>query len=290
MSDDQQPNPQEDQSASARQRKAQAFDRLLRDRRLPHGAFRVFHFLWQYADAAGVCWPGRRTMKKTIGGDFTSLQNWIEKLRETGWLRTEDYSPEKHTFVRERDRSMRDGMIYYLLNGDKANPQLFGKVGTPDTFAVRESRNGKSGKVGTPSVRQSRNKMDPTDPTPLNIVKMPEPGLLTKLTASMASMQRIARAIAANQHDWFWDNCKVRPDDLSAASLHKILQNYAGQLQEGEIHECWKEAVTRAHQAVVDQLVHNNTAGYAVACFKEQLQKKVEAISTGLYQRCVQNK
>lgn len=147
--------------------KAQAFERLLRDRRVPHGAFRLFHLVNQHADAQGRAWPGRRSMKRIIGGDFTSLQKWVGILVETGWLRAEDYSPEKHPFVRERDKSMRDGMIYFLLNGDLANPQVFGKGGTVANSTVLESRNAKCGKVGTPSVRESRNETYSNKLTPL---------------------------------------------------------------------------------------------------------------------------
>ena len=64
--------------------KAQAFERLLRDRRVLHGAFRLFHLVNQHADAQGRAWPGRRSMKRIIGGDFTSLQKWVGRLVETG--------------------------------------------------------------------------------------------------------------------------------------------------------------------------------------------------------------
>jgi hypothetical protein len=134
--------------------KAQSFERLVLDKRLSDGAFRLFHYLKIYTDRNGVCWPGRRSMKRDLGSDFSSLQKWIEELKKSGWLRAERYSPANHPFVRERNPAMRDGMIYWLLDGDESNPQSFGKVGTP---TVRESRNGQGGKVGTPTVRKSRN-------------------------------------------------------------------------------------------------------------------------------------
>lgn len=144
--------------------KAQCFIKLLLDRRVPHGGFRVFHYLQKHADANGVCWPGRRAMKRAIGGDFTSLQKWIEALKKAGWLRTEDYSSTEHSFVRERDAFARDAMIYWLLNGDLQNPQPFGKVGTP---SVLESRNTTCRKAGTPGVLKSRNESYSNKLTPI---------------------------------------------------------------------------------------------------------------------------
>jgi DNA-binding Lrp family transcriptional regulator len=102
----------------------------------------------------------------------------------------------------------------------------------------------------------------------IKIVKRP----LTKLTASAASMECIARDIASNKNGWSYDNCKVKPDRIVAASLKKVLQAHADKLTEKTIHECWQEAVTRAHGATVDQLADNPLA-YCVGCFKEQLKK-----------------
>jgi hypothetical protein len=95
---------------------------------------------------------------------------------------------------------------------------------------------------------------------------------LTKLTTNSASMQRIARDITGNIHGWSYDNCKVKPEKIVSTSLETVLQPYAGRLDEKTIHECWQEAVTRAHSASVDQLAEN-PAGYCVACFREQLER-----------------
>jgi hypothetical protein len=105
-----------------------------------------------------------------------------------------------------------------------------------------------------------------------NLVNHADGKPLTKLTASAASMDRIARDIAADKHAWNWDNCKVKPGEIVPASIRKVLTPYAGRLDEKTIHDCWREAVTRTHQAAVDGLAMQ-PAGYCVTCFKEQLQK-----------------
>jgi hypothetical protein len=106
----------------------------------------------------------------------------------------------------------------------------------------------------------------------VNLVKHAPEKPLTKLTASAASMERIAREIASDKHGWSWDNCKVKPGVIVPASIKKVLQSYAGRLDEKRIHDCWREAVTRTHQAAVDGLA-KQPAAYCVTCFKEQLQK-----------------
>jgi len=97
---------------------------------------------------------------------------------------------------------------------------------------------------------------------------------LTNLTLSAASLARMCREIADNKHGWFWDNCKVEPAQIVAASLKSILQPYIGQLDEPAVHSAWLEAVKRTHGATVDALAIN-PAAYCVGCFKDQLNDAV---------------
>lgn len=94
---------------------------------------------------------------------------------------------------------------------------------------------------------------------------------LTNLTASKASMKRIAREIGENKHAWYYDNCKVRQGDISVPSLASVLEKSAVGLSEKAIQECWQEAVTRTHSATVDQLGVKSSIGYCIACLREQL-------------------
>lgn len=112
----------------------------------------------------------------------------------------------------------------------------------------------------------------------VNLVNHTAGKTLTKLTASAASMEHTAQDIASDKHGWSYDNCKVKPDKIVAASLKTVLLPYADKLTEKTIHECWQESVIRAHGATVDGIA-DDPAKYCVACFKEQLQKSA-AITT----------
>ncbi|MGH7950639.1 MAG: hypothetical protein ACREFE_01785 [Limisphaerales bacterium] len=105
----------------------------------------------------------------------------------------------------------------------------------------------------------------------VNLIKAP----LNKLTASAAAMKRIASEIVSNKHDWFWDNCKVKPGDFVPASLETVLLPYADTLAEKSIHAAWHEAVKRTHDATVDTLA-NDPVRYCVGCFKTELESAVK--------------
>ena len=127
-------------------------------------------------------------------------------------------------------------------------------------------------RTGSEPIRQDQTGLEKNHAPGVNLVNTTSAQpVLTNLTASTASMKRIARDIASDKQGWSWDNCKVKPADISAASLKTVLESYPDRLTEKVIHDCWREAVTLAHQATVDQLANKNPAGYAVACFKEQL-------------------
>jgi hypothetical protein len=113
--------------------------------------------------------------------------------------------------------------------------------------------------------------VEQSTPKNLNTINLVNGGL-TKLTANLASMKRIAREIAADKHGWTWDNCKVNAADILPASLQTVLESHAVGLAENVIHECWKEAAVTTHKATVDGLA-NEPSGYVIACFKEQLTK-----------------
>jgi hypothetical protein len=121
--------------------------------------------------------------------------------------------------------------------------------------------------------RQDKTGLDNMGAPHVNIISTPvdRPGL-TKLTpASKASMKGIAVEIARNTHGWAYDNCKVPKADVSAKSIATVLKEFAGRLQEKEIHECWADAVKRTHAACVDGFPIKKVVGYAVECFRERL-------------------
>jgi hypothetical protein len=127
-------------------------------------------------------------------------------------------------------------------------------------------------RTGSEPIRQDQTGLERKHARSVKLVNTtPAQSDLNNLTASTASMKRIAQEIVSDKHGWFCDNCKVKPADISAASLKTVLESYPDRLTEKAIHEAWQEAVTRTHKAIVDGLPEKNPAGYAVTCFKEQL-------------------
>ena len=159
-----------------------------------------------------------------------------------------------------------------------------GKKGGRPAKLKTESEPAETGRLQPESRKQTdqtrQDGLDQNSTHNVNLVNHALEKPLTKLTASAASMERHARDIASNKHGWSYDNCKVKPEKIVAASLKKVLRPYADKLTEKTIHECWQESVTRAHGATVDQLA-NNPAAYCVGCFKEQLQKAVTLTGAG---------
>ncbi|HTQ49625.1 MAG TPA: hypothetical protein VMJ12_02860 [Candidatus Acidoferrales bacterium] len=97
---------------------------------------------------------------------------------------------------------------------------------------------------------------------------------LNKLTRF--ALKRIAREIVSNDHGWSYDNCKVDPANIVAASLVTVLRPFIGKIDEDSIHQAWAEAVRRAHGAVVDG-VAKSAAKYCIGCFKDQLKEVLKS-------------
>jgi bacterioferritin-associated ferredoxin len=96
---------------------------------------------------------------------------------------------------------------------------------------------------------------------------------LIKLTLELPALDRIAGEIISNKHDWWWDNCKLKPADFPIRkSLSKILRDYVGKITEPQVHAAWAEAVKRTHQSIVDEMPIGNPAGYCIQCWREALQ------------------
>jgi hypothetical protein len=72
--------------------RAQTFERLVRDREIPHGAVRLFFLLFTYANDGNTCYPGQRALRKALGCCSHSLKPWIAALLSRGYLSTESGS------------------------------------------------------------------------------------------------------------------------------------------------------------------------------------------------------
>lgn len=95
----------------------------------------------------------------------------------------------------------------------------------------------------------------------------------TKLTFLV--LDRVARDIVGNKHEWDYDNCKVHAGQFTQASIVAKLKAFVGVIPADErlIHQAWQEAVTRTHQAAVDGLIRTTPPGYCITIFTEQLNK-----------------
>ena len=95
-------------------RVAKRFARLMRAR-ISHGAFRLFHCLYDYMDKGkGTCYPAQPTIQKDIHCSNDSIKGWTDELIETGWLMVEvkgrRYAPG------QKLKGCR--FVYTLLDGD----------------------------------------------------------------------------------------------------------------------------------------------------------------------------
>jgi hypothetical protein len=165
---------------------------------------------------------------------------------------------------------------WHTVNGQLIQKWDSGKKGGRPAKPRTESEPAETGRL-QPDTRTETDKtrqdgLDQNSTHNVNLVKPAPETDLTKLTLAKVSLERVAREIAEGKR-WSYDNCKVNPGEISAPSLQKVLRPYVGKLTENSVHECWQEAVTRAHKAKVDDLVKQTIVGYCVTCFKEQLQR-----------------
>ena len=72
------------------------YRRLNRDRRISHGAFRLWHCLRDHANAAGKAWPSQRTIAEAIGCKVHSLRRWLTELVKAGYLRIRNTGQNHH--------------------------------------------------------------------------------------------------------------------------------------------------------------------------------------------------
>ncbi len=74
------------------------YKQLVKDKRIPHGAFRLWHLLRDYAGVKMNCWPGQRRLSHDLGSNYESIAKWRDSLIETGWLRVEKTKFGSHKY------------------------------------------------------------------------------------------------------------------------------------------------------------------------------------------------
>lgn len=69
------------------------------DRRLAHGAHRLWHILRDYSGKKMMCWPGQRRLCRDMGSNFESVGSWRDQLIECGWLRLRIGKGGRHVYM-----------------------------------------------------------------------------------------------------------------------------------------------------------------------------------------------
>jgi len=68
----------------------EVYRRLIHEKRITHGAFRLWHYLRDRANKSSRCWPGQRTIARDLRCKTHTLENkgkgWIPQLVSAGYL------------------------------------------------------------------------------------------------------------------------------------------------------------------------------------------------------------
>lgn len=76
---------------------AALYGQLIVDRRICHGAFRLWHYLRDRADKTSwVAWPSQRTIAEAIGCKEESLPGWTSELLKAGYLLKVEQRGQRH--------------------------------------------------------------------------------------------------------------------------------------------------------------------------------------------------
>lgn len=106
---------------------AERYEALIKDTRVSHGAFRLWHCLRSHRNLrTGQCFPGYRTIAGEIGCRQESIKGWIDDLVSAGWVKVENGGQWKTSNV------------YTLLDG----------AGNPFPSATEKRSNTRYGKPG----------------------------------------------------------------------------------------------------------------------------------------------
>lgn len=147
-------------------RSGAVYSRLVMDRGVSHGAFRLWHLLRsKYANARGTAWPGQRRIAKDLGCDPHSLKPWTKQLVDGGYLSVENYTPTLHPEVSGK----LEGFVYRLLEAPLEVLQVSTapRCGNPQHPVAGLPPGGVAG-LPIGGVAETCNVTNPIEPIPLN--------------------------------------------------------------------------------------------------------------------------
>jgi hypothetical protein len=107
---------------------AESFAILARDSRISHGAFHLYHVIYDYRGrGTGRCWPSQPTLQRDLHCSNDSIRPWTDELVSAGWLAVE---VKGRRYV-PGEKLMGCRFIYTLLDGDGQPLLKSGKVTFP---------------------------------------------------------------------------------------------------------------------------------------------------------------
>lgn len=217
------------------------------------------------ANNEGKCYPGHESIAEDCCLSERTVRNTLPTIQTEG-----------HLTIREEVQRTTKGKARFTYIVHPATPEAASAVtqasGATDTGkeALRQGKNATpTPEIGAASILTNSNHLNPNKNN-LNIINAG----LTNLKLTDSAIPRIASEIANDRYGWSYDNCKIQPAEIVSASLTTVLRAFVGKLSEKTIHECWQEAVTRAHGATIDGIAIK-PAAYCVGCFRERLQNAV---------------
>jgi len=145
---------------------AAVYERLVMDPSISHGAFRLWHLLRsKYANARGLAWPGQRRIAKDLGCDPHSIKGWTSQLVAGGYLRVEEYDPDRHPEVSGKS----EGFVYRLrvTPNEALHNSTTPRCGKPQQGVVENHRGGDAG-LPLGGVVETCNETKPKEPSPRN--------------------------------------------------------------------------------------------------------------------------
>ncbi len=96
------------------------YSQIIRDDKISHGAFRLWHLLRDMTGANACCWPSVETISKLIHCGKDSVLLWLVELEASGYLRIERGHRHKSNryFVGGRKEN-HGGSIQGIIGGPK---------------------------------------------------------------------------------------------------------------------------------------------------------------------------
>ena len=128
----------------------ETFAALIRDRRVSHGAFRLWHALRDYTNAASKCFPGQDSLAADIACNIHSIKPWTQELVAAGWLKVEGGNGRRFNYT------VLDGIGKPLRKGSTVEQKTVAKSGNA---TVAENSNATVAESGNEPLRKVATKV-----------------------------------------------------------------------------------------------------------------------------------